>query len=231
MSEILNSTVYETSDIVNIVAAVYDLLKKKGRAYASPPTVKKIRYLNAKKRSYNWRNRGTDDSFANVMGGGYYHRSMEICILRPSKVELNALIALAEAATGDDKNYSAPQKVTRDVITSIYNRLIKPTYGPGETRSSARDAAINLISDSHSICINPTAKGRKAYTLANLKKRVVSKQNGIENIEYKIIRAKASLKYYEDKLPVAKAALKKLETNLAAKEAAAKEKEPAEADS
>ena len=83
---------------VAILKAVKEVAPK-AEDYFGP----KIRYLNARRKSWSWNTRQNEPgSYAHVTNHGRWSRQpLEIAVLRPTKVEINALVALAEAAIDD----------------------------------------------------------------------------------------------------------------------------------
>ena len=215
---ILNGTVYETDDIVALVAGVCEFVIKhnKLKLHYGAPTVKKIRYLNQKKRTWGWSRRIADheeESFASIEGS----REITVCVLRPTKVELNALVALAEAAEGDCEEYCAPKKVTIDVIRAIYNSVASAWSLSSDERDKVREKAVADLASDLYIRINPKAEGRKEYALANLEKKLQGKRNNLKSQERQLKRTENSAAHYRKKVATIKADLVKMEANLAKK--------------
>jgi len=216
MADILNSTVYETDDILAIIKATQVYMqanKLKVDSYAGP----KIRYMNQKYQS--WNATTADQSFARVFNDRWHRKDMEVCILRPSKIEINALIALAEAADADDADYCAPQKVTNDVIGAIWDALIDRFLRYSENADTIREKGIKALkTQGLKVRINPKAKGRKAYTLENLQKTLRGRKNNLANQQGKLRVARGKVTRLEAKIPTIQASIKKMEANVAERE-------------
>lgn len=225
MADTLNSTVYETDDILAIVTAVGGYLSEKGTR-GEPLRPPKIRYMNHAKRLGRWNDPDAKESFSNVMNN-WHGGTSDICLVRPSKVEINALVALAEAADAKDDHYYAPRKVAADVIGALYDVMVDPCrivraapYGQREKmRAEHREKALKDIQSlGLGIRLNPKAKGRKAYTLENLKKKLKGRKNNLTNQEHKLRVALRKVKALEKTVPVIEASITKMTADIAERE-------------
>lgn len=225
MADTLNSTVYETDDILAIITAVEKHLSAKGIKGNDlrPP---KIRYMNQAKRMGRWNDPNAKESFSHVQNdwrGG----TSDVCLVRPSKIELNALVALAEAADAKDDHYYAPRKVAADVIGALYDVMVD-RYRIGHNvayrerdkmRAEQRETVLKEIQSlGLGIRLNPKAKGRKAYTLENLKKTLKGRKNNLANQQGKLRVAKGKVKRLAAKIPSIEESITKMEANIAKRE-------------
>ena len=68
------------------------------------------------------------------------------------------------------------------------------------------------------IRLNPKAKGRKAYTLENLKKKLKGRKNNLTNQEHKLRVALRKVKALEKTVPVIEASITKMTADIAERE-------------
>ena len=225
MADTLNSTVYETDDILAIISAVTKYLianSMKGNDLRPP----KIRYMNQAKRLGHWDDPEVKESFSHVQND-WQGGTSDVCLVRPSKVEINALVALAEAADAKDDHYYAPRKVAADVIGALYDVMVD-RYRIGHNvaykqrdklRAEQREKVLKEIQSlGLGIRLNPKAKGRKAYTLENLKKTLKGRKNNLSNQQSKLRVAQGKVKRLKDKIPSIEESITKMEANIAARE-------------
>lgn len=225
MADTLNSTVYETDDILAVISATEKHMIKKGIKGNDlrPP---KIRYMNQAKRMGRWDDPNAKESFAHVQNdwrGG----TSDVCLVRPSKIEINALVALAEAADAKDDHYYAPRKVAADVIGALYDVMVD-RYRVGNNvayrerdkmRAEQRETVLKEIQSlGLGIRLNPKAKGRKAYTLENLKKKLKGRMNNLSMQQGKLRVAKRKVERLEETIPTIEESIKKMEANIAERE-------------
>lgn len=202
--EIVNSTVYRTSDIVSIID---EGLKIGATGWRSPTITSdiKIRYINKPhitEAKYNRLTKVYDQGeirYVKCPSTGWGNIRIEIGLVRPAKIKVSALQLLAEATVGCSDEMLAPTVLKNHLVEALAERL-------GITKKVYLDACENLT-----VRQDDKAKDRKAYTLMNLKKRVQSKKDAIEHATWEITRQQASLDWSKKRLAELKKELPALE--------------------
>lgn len=202
--EVLNSTVYRTSDIVSIIDAG---IKLGAGHWAAPSTTSsiKIRYINKLHNTgstYNATTRNYDDGevrYVKCPHHGWGNSDVEVGLIRPAKIKISALRLLAEAAIGTSDEMLAPNILKNHLVEALADKF-------GVDKDKFLIACKDL-----SVRQDDKPKDRKAYTLRNLVKRIESKKNAIESVEWDIKRHEDSITYSKDRLVELKEELPKLE--------------------
>ncbi len=191
--EIINNTVYDSEDVAAFVSAFF-------------PTVTslKIRYLN----SPNWHNK-----FVSLIYSGYEIKgSLEVAILRYSKLPTNPLQALALAAASDSDVDYAPSIVGEHFVESA-----APHFGSWRRRRSNEELVVAKEAvNGLSIRIHQKAKGAKDAAVANLARKIASRKEAILTRTHKIAQCRLEIIWYEEYIASDKATLIKEEAKLAA---------------
>lgn len=183
---VTNGTVYDTDDIVKLVK-----LAKNETNVDYERIGLKIRYLNDL----------YDGKHARLITGGYYStKPIELAILRPSKIQVNALMWLAQSADADV--LTVPKVVLDDVVRAMgMNRW-------GWVDSSTERALLEMAAKRGlQLRMHNKAKGRKAFTLENIRQQLKDKEATVYHTERKLRNAEYNVQYYKKRLADARKAI------------------------
>jgi hypothetical protein len=189
--EVVNSTVYRTQDVVDIVDACLKVSKWSSNDAGTIPI--KIRYMNNPAKHWKYTPSGTTETierYADVIYSNWYNSKVEVKLVRPSKITVSALRLLAEAGNMGE-TMEAPTILKDHLVRSICGRV---TYRD-EKADTLLDACKGMV-----IRQDDKAKDRKAYTLANLQKKVEAKERAINRSKDEIASAERMVEYHKKRL-------------------------------
>ena len=208
-ANIINSTIYDTEDLRKILSICAYHSTEFNRTVRGAKCGIKIRYMNDLFVRPTSRITTTEKCklHAKVISK-YYWQSYdyaEVAIVRPAKIQVNALIWLADA--GDSEMLNLPSVVVRDVVTSV--------CAPG--RFDSTEPAIRAYKDVKAkglhIRMHRKPKGRKLYTLSNLQKKIDAKADHLDSLYREIERAESSIAHARSRIPDALSALAEAREN------------------
>lgn len=212
---VLNSTVYETDDMLKIIVLC---LAVKGH---NSPTSIKIRYMNsyASETEYVGIDRRTIQFGAKRIKPSYWRswtkEPLEIAIVRPKTIKVGALQWLAQCA---DQDYMT---LPDEILDHVLRMIIRDTYYSDYGDIEAYIKAVKRVMREHGVSLrmNNKAKDRDHYTLSRYHSQIASKENAIAKCEAEIERLEYRLGWEQERLPELKEELKSLKKDLLSKQA------------
>ena len=168
---VVNGTVYDSQDIADYLLTVLPALENL-----------KIRYLNSP--YYN----GLVVSLRHP--NYFFSDTLEVGILRQSKLPESPIVALARAAVEDCA--TAPALVCEDLKKAALRLVQYTSYQPGfNDRITDFDRLCESVPPT--IRVHEKAKGRKAATIFNLREKIQQRENSICVRHSKIAEAKETI--------------------------------------